>query len=375
MAIVATKLVETANENGQAQEVEHVILSLSSSQAEDLRTCEQKYIYSTVRNLQPIVPSLPMKVGTWVHLLYAAFWRSKMEHPGGGDWPTWRDAHEFMVQQWESNLVAEQREAIGDIPGTSLRLFESYLWHYTKLCKGDGMDFEVIAVEMPYKFLVRVNQHVSVEVTATVDLVGRDRNGQYFLMDLKTGDNFPNTYDLSMTEVPISLQMMACRANGIDISYAIYDYIRRRPPVVPKINKDGSLRKGEISTDYRTFMLTLRENKIDPAPYQDQIAELKDPERSKFFKREIVHRNERVLKEAIRGHVQTALRTKRLRSRPETAVRSQSRFRCGMCPFKALCHAELYNDNVEYVLQTRYQERNDERRWLWDYEDEGDVSH
>jgi RecB family exonuclease len=60
-----------------------IIINLSTSGAQSLRTCEAKYVYGEIERLQPRITAIDhnnaMEIGSWVHLGLAT-------HYGGGSW-------------------------------------------------------------------------------------------------------------------------------------------------------------------------------------------------------------------------------------------------------------------------------------------------
>ena len=337
---------------------------LSTSAVQDLWSCEQRFVYSQVQRISPKMPSVPMRLGQWVHLLIAAYYQSRSDPTKG----TWLEAHQYLTEKYNA-LDEGLKERHGDVSERAYRLMEAYLHHYLVLGADEGWeDFEVVAVEQSYSALLRGK----VPVSATVDLLGRDRNGILFIMETKTGRTFPYSTDMLMIEPQMTAQIEGARSMGYDVRYGIYNYIRSEPPSVPKFNKDGSIKKvfGKLpSTDYSTFMSALIEEGKDPKNYSDFLEELKNTERNKYFRRVQVGRSEKVARVTWESIAASYPRAQELRMAPDLAARHLG-YRCGFCPYRTLCHAEIMGYNAEYVRQTEYESRQDDRDWLRGEENE-----
>lgn len=320
---------------------------LSISSLQDLWSCEKKFDFSQVQRISPRSAPVPMKLGSWLHLLLAA-------HYSGKSWP---EAHQMLADKF-ALLDEGMRERYGDLPGRAARLMESYLYHWEVLWRDQGSeDFETVAVEKVFE---------TDYFSCTIDLLAKDRNGLYFLMEHKTGKEFPYNHDMMMLEPQISLQIEAVRAHGYDVRYAIYNYLRSQEPSIPVFNKDGSIRKsfGKMpSTDYLTLYNTIREQERDPADYQEALDELAKPSQNKYFKRVQVGRNIALARQAASWLVNSVPRAMELSTGAREPIRMVS-FRCNMCVYQPLCAAEILGQNADYVRQTQYESRSDERVWL-----------
>lgn len=342
------------------------IIEISTSQASQLRTCEQAAVYGTVRNLTRKVRPVPMDRGSWLHLMIAAHYLDREFRPGLRGW---EGAWTFLKQQWDAEAAPEGREV--DVPAEARTIMQAYLHHWKVLAAETGAeDFETVAVEPPVVAEYESRRAIF-RVKATIDLIGKDRDGHYFIMEHKSGKEFPYTAKLLTLEPQVTAQIAAARAAGYPVTYGVYNYLRTVPPTVPEVVDKGSrLSNRKISTDYRTYLRAIREAGLDPADYREKLTELRDPEKSDFFRRVIVApRHERVAAIQARDMMRSAVRLQWLRDHPDHAIReglSQGDWVCGRCMFQPLCYAEMEDVNVPLILERDYQTRVDDRKWLFE---------
>lgn len=350
-------------ESDPEKEENVVYVDLSTSGAQSLRTCEQKFVYGEIERLQPRIASInhnnAMEIGSWTHLGLAA-------HYSGRDWSDAIDDLERIHDPFSANPYVQS------ISKKVRNLLESYFFHYTIVGKERGYeDFEVLAVEVPLTFDTIVTEHPTrliVRTRATLDTICRDRNGELFILEHKTGAYFPVVPETAMSESQVTLQMLAARANGFDVKYAVYNWLRSKEPTVPYIKKDGLISTKRIETDLRTFMKAVDAVYPDQDDWTDDIREkideLSDPDNSLFFKRLLVTRSRRVELITLRDHVKTALRAAQLRLDPSDAVRVLNSYVCKNCTYLKVCMADLHNVNSDLIRLTEYEDRYDNREIL-----------
>ncbi len=345
------------------------IIEISTSQAAQLRTCEQAAVYGTVQNLTRRTLPVPMTRGSWLHLLLAAHYLDREVRPGERGWKAaWR----YLEGKYVDEVPEDQRT---ELPGEVGRLMQAYLYHWRTIAAATGAEeFTTVAVEPPLVAEYE-SRHAIFRVKATIDLIGRDRDGNHFIMEHKSGKEFPYNAKLLASEPQMTAQMAAARAAGYPVTYGVYNYIRTEPPTVPKVvdvnsKKGPRLSRSEISTDYRTYLRAIKENDLNPDDYADELAELRDPERSKFFRRVLVApRHERVAAIQARDLMRSGARLDWLRRHPDHAIReglSYGQGVCGRCMFQDLCYAEMEDVNAPLIRERDYTQRVDDRKWLFE---------
>lgn len=351
---------------------EPTVIELGTSAAAALRTCEQKFVYADVQNLQPLTMNFPMRLGAWVHLLVAAHYLSRKDPKVMPHWTHYHAKLEgnFRAERDALKALGAQTKDDDDediLPNRAKRLMDAYVYHYGTLARSRGWDdFEVLAIEVPYYFDVTLAGGTVVRCRATLDALCRDRDGRVFILETKTGKSFPYDTAQRLLEPQVTIQMLAARSAGFgDPAYTVYNWIRSTLPNASVLNKDGSLSKSKKYTDLWSFLQELNSRKLDRSDprYADKIAELANPDTSYYFKRVLVHRGKRTTLVALDNHARLAVRAEKLRRKPQHAIRLNDPFSCRTCLFRQLCEAELLDENVEYA-RAQYTQRTDDRQLL-----------
>jgi hypothetical protein len=201
-------------------------------------------------------------------------------HYDGGDW---RKEHKKRTKEF-NNLFLEEREYYGDLPGMAERMMEGYLNHYKDVEK----DWEVLSNEQTYIGTFDGEYEFSFKP----DLIIRDHSTpkpEVWIVDHKTVKSLPSS-DWRMEDLQSTLYHWAIVQNtDLNPKGFLFNYIRRKAPTVPKVNKDGSISKARIDTDYFTmasFLLDYYQvdsvNKL-PKDYKVRLRNLKLDNR--FLKR------------------------------------------------------------------------------------------
>jgi hypothetical protein len=137
----------------------------------------------------------------------------------------------------------------------------------------------------------------------------------------------------------------------------VFNYIRTKPPTIPKLLKNGQLSKKKIDTDRSTYMATIKKYGLDPKDYEDILNRLSYRD---WFVRERVPRPielvRKVISEAvITGHLIEAYKQKTLL--PDRTILKSCQWDC---EFQPLCYADLHGHDTEYLIKTMYEPRKEE---------------
>src|SRR6478752_5011678 len=143
----------------------------TNSMIKTMRRCPKQFEYKYIDRLKAKRLGKPLRQGTWGHKLLET-------HYSGG---SVKKAHKKLLDRW-GKLFDEERDALGDMPGETMRLVKSYLWHY----KNDHwkvLEVEyVIETELPNGMIYR----------AKVDLLVEDQYG-IWIVDHKFNAKLPGT--------------------------------------------------------------------------------------------------------------------------------------------------------------------------------------
>jgi len=325
-----------------------VPLKISHSAVKKFRRCKRQYFYSIVEKLEPRLPDEKLKLGSWFHELMAA-------HYNGEDW---RKAQARQVKKF-NNLFLEEREFYGDLAGMAERMMEAYLWHYRK----EEADWEVLYVEEQFN----VEFEEGDQFTFIPDLIVRDNSTparDIWVVDHKTVKSIPSgewrLEDLQSTLYPWALR----EGMDLDIKGFIFNYIRRKSPTLPSINKDGSISKRRIDTDYPTMAKFLLEYydvsavRNLPDDWRERLKNLRL--QNNYFKRSKIIKDQALIDRQVIEFGITAQEIENWHELHEEGdvdpwVRTMIPS-CGWdCDYHDLCLLELMGQDSKFMRRSKYQ--------------------
>lgn len=129
--------------------------------------------------------------------------------------------------------------------------------------------------------------------------------------------------------------------------------IRSAVPAIPKQNKDGSMSRADIATDWETYRDCLLEAGLDPLGYVDMQSRL---EQKVFFKLTKVYRSneliESIWKSAVVDTVRELNKAYREYEKGKTPPRNMHSVNCRLCSSREWCQAELRGMDTSYLLES-----------------------
>lgn len=324
-------------------------ITLSHSSVKKFRRCKRQYYYSVVEELEPRLPDEKLKVGNWFHKLMQA-------HYAGEDW---EKVHKKETKKFNS-LFLEEREMYGDLPTLVRRMAESYFWTY----RNEDKDWETLYVEETFR--VEFGEEKDV-FTFKPDLIIRDHSTKekaIWVVDHKTVKSIPSgewrLEDLQSTLYPWALR----EGLDLDIKGFIFNYTRRKVPSIPGINKDGSISRRRIDTDYPTMAKFLLEYyEVDsvndlPSDWKQRLRNLRGER--KFFKRTRMDKVEDLTERQIEEFSYTAQEIEVWHEMDEKDdidpwVRTMIPSCDWDCEFHDLCLIELLGQDSKFIRRSKYQ--------------------
>lgn len=317
-------------------------LDLSWSQVKTWQRCQRQWKYKYIDRLEPIARQRALFLGNWVHRCLETYYSE-------GDWKT---GHLEYVEQWDK-LFEEEQKALSTrskkaktytpLPKQVARIINSYLWYH----KNDG--WKVISVEL--EFTVHLKDDIY--INGKIDLIVQDEEGLYWVVDHKTASNIPESGAFHAMDPQLMIYPWAVKKlTGIDIAGIIYNYVKSKPPSIPKINKNGSLSKRKIVTDYPTAARFLKKEGYDLADFSEFLLPLK--KKSEFLRRYRLPRESFVTKEILAEFYSSAkeIKTKRIAYEAGAKVRfirNITKDCSKFCAFHNICQAELNGHDTEYT--------------------------
>lgn len=304
--------------------------SISYSKLKDWKMCKQLYYYRHVEGLRPRRKSSALYMGSMIHDMLKVF-------NLGGKWKSVLEVYKLEFDK----LFIEEQEELGDIIGNAGRIIEGYIKKW-----GDKLPF--ISVEEKIKGIKFIE---GTSLTIKTDGV-IDDNG-YWLIEHKSTKKFTPD-QLSLFNPQGILYIWGLRQVGIKVKGILWDYIRTRPPTIPRVLKDGTVsRKASVDTDYDTYLDTIIASGNEPKEYQEMLDMLQN-KGGIFYRRTPLIVPEPTIKLIIADLKQTAMEISRLQNYP---TRNISTITCRGCQFRRLCEATLNNIDVDFIRKKNFKRR------------------
>lgn len=335
--------------------------AISWSELKTFQRCPKQWEYKYEDRLVPKQKSRPLYLGSWVHAALETHYRE-------GDW---KIGHQDYVNDY-NKLFEEERVQLESkrgrrgmaLPKIVEGILKSYLWYY----RDDGWTVkateQAFEVETPLKIDGKVQT-----LQGIIDLVVVDAEGRWWVVDHKTAGNIPDAGAYHAMDPQLMLYPWAAKqAWGWDIAGVIYNYVKSKPPGIPKINKDNSLSKRKFVSDYPTVYRFLVSNGYDPRDFRDILLPLR--RKSPFLRRYRLPRESVVTREILLDALTTAkhIRTDKRRYRVITKDCAS------MCSYHDLCRAELNGFDTSLMRKTKFTPK-EERNLSGDIADEVDEGY
>tara|TARA_R100000458_G_scaffold59739_1_gene71489 strand:- start:3387 stop:4349 length:963 start_codon:yes stop_codon:yes gene_type:complete len=312
-------------------------VKISQSKLKTFRRCPKQYEYKYIEGLEPTRKSVPLALGNWIHSMLEA-------HYKGEDWlETYGElTHKF------NGFLAEEKEHYGDLPGISARLMNGYMDFWEE----EDKNLEVISVEE--EFEVDIGKGLLFKFKP--DMIVKDkRDGMISCWDHKSNKTLPDT-EWRNTDIQSTLYLWALNQLGIKVDQFIFNYIRTKPPTVPRMTKAGRMSKVKIETDYPTLKSFIEENDlVIDDNLQTWLDNLKA--NSNFYKRISIAKPQLLTNTMIEELYSTATMINFMDSDDDLAYYRVLNKACDWdCSFQDLCNADLMGSpQANQIRKQRYQ--------------------
>lgn len=185
------------------------------------------------------------------------------------------------------------------------------------------------------------------EFSGIVDAVLRNRDtGMVEVIDWKVRRTFTGM-DAEVLNAQIGLYQYALSTLGVDTQVGVIYQIKNEAPKTPTLNKDGTMSRRKIITDWFTYEKALLAEGLDPAEYADMREKLIEVE---FYRPIMVIRTQAVTDALWSNMVEHARRI----SDEKRFPRSYG-YPCRHCPFNLICQGELYGYDVDEIIASNYE--------------------
>lgn len=288
-----------------------------------------------MKNLRKRTTPLPLKRGSLIHLLLET-------HLKGEDW-------EKVLADYAkkfAELMDEEKEYYGDLPNDAHRIITGYIDHYRQ-----QEPLETLAVELSFgrskDKIPPVEVLPGVLVKGKIDWLVKDSRGIWTAEHKTVSKQIP-TESFRLFDMQTAIYTRVVQLLGYPEPAGImFDYIRTKPPTMPKMTKQGRLSRAKIVTDYQTYMQAILDNGLNPADYRE---ELQHAAQQQFYTRKYLPKPDYLVDHLLSDLRIVAAEMKHLANHPH---RNLSRD-CGYCEYEPLCTAELLNLDTEFLLHAEY---------------------
>lgn len=308
---------------------------LSFSSIRDWKTCRQLSYYKKVKKLRRKRVGMALRRGDLIHKVLEAY------HKGKQDWlDVIKEAREAFAQ-----LTEEEQTFYGTLPDEVERLMTGYFEKYR------GQLGRTIAAEVEFG----QNNGPSIEilpgvfVRGKIDRVYMDPRGLWVEEHKSTSMNWP-TEGFRLYDLQSALYIRVIEKMGWGTPLGVvYDYIKTKPPIVPKLLKKGGLsRAKKMRTDYPTYLNAIKENNLNPADY---LEELERAKQNVFYERKHLPKPPHIIDALLEELRVISIEMPRLIHYPYRNLRRECETRCEFFP---ICSAELLGLDVDFILKTEY---------------------
>lgn len=302
-------------------------MDVSHSKVKTFRRCKRAYHNKYILKLRKRIKSHALSVGSIVHELIELW---------------------SLGKSYKKALIAHRKEESkmfeSEMPeeGSAVDLAEAMVKNYT-----DNYDVEDIVV---------VEQHLRVPLIDGIDFIGYvdgiiNQDGAQWLKEIKTCKSFPDE-NLRMSDIQTVLYRWALPQMGFKIPRGvIWDYLRKKLPVVPELLKKGGLSQNKkMDTTYELYLEAIHDNDLDSDDYTEMLERLKNKENN-FQRRIVLPFSKTMETEVMRDFRETAIEIRDIGH----LVKARNLTRdCSWCDYNNLCQAQLKNLDVDYIIKKEF---------------------
>jgi len=206
--------------------------------------------------------------------------------------------------------------------------------------------FEPVVVEAKFEVPVR---GLRAKLIGYWDAIVKGRDGCLWILEHKFPQNrFRTDEDLEL-DGQIGVYQYAAHRLRIPVVGTIYNQLLARLPAIPKINKDSTVSRSVVYTDWETYSETVISAGGNPDDYADMREKLMSYE---FFRRNYIYRPLTEIRRFARDMERCAWELARAKKH---IYRSENYINCGRCGYKELCLESMKGGDVEYLIEANYE--------------------
>jgi len=305
--------------------------NVSWSEIQTWCACREKWRWAYEVGIVPKRVERAPSVGSCGHAAIAAVLQGKNWTQAVNDW---------LKQEINRRPLFEEEEAERqEIANLILSIIPRYLDYYQD-------KFETVLVEHEFEIPIRGIRN---RLVGYWDAIVRGPDGHLWLLEHKFPQQRFRTEENLDLDGQIGTYQYAAYRLGYHIVGTMYNQILGRLPAVPKINKDGSVSKAVVYTDWQTYRDFVIKQKLDPNDYQEMEGKLAD---FKFFQRNYIFRplvEMRLFARDMERRIWDMQKSKK------HIYRSESFITCGQCSYRELCLESLKGGDIEYIIENQFE--------------------
>lgn len=358
------------------------VIPIHTSDRQTFKFCRRRWDWSSPmrRNLVPNALQFPLWFGTGVHFALENHYADNYDkHP---DFVNMRDFFDIWwvnqtidphFQMWLENADDEEREELAAHHVLGVGMCDNYQ-QFSVIAD----HFQVMATERDFSvplgfdwYDVRTDQVLPVHYRGRLDMIVRDQNGRYWIVDHKTAARIDDDYflKLDMDEQCGSYLWAAQKeAQEYDLPWkeidgVIYNVMKKAVPESPPTTYQGKQLSMDRSnpTTPALFNMALDEHGLWPWFHGSEKAQayyafLEQEGWDMFFRRHPVRRNQH---ELTNIGLQICDEAWDMLSDPRIYPNPSGSYQCLRCAFRAPCLATNDGSDAEFMLEGNFHTNKD----------------
>lgn len=337
------------------------------SDVRSFKSCRRKWVWSSPlgMNLEPNIPYTPFFTGSAVHYCLQQMYRNH------GDSDVLTPSLDAFIQRakkqmepvWDAEeaVITEQRALI-------VGMFQHYLlWRWERRDDPSfylDQNIEFVSLEHSFNVSLPLCRHYAARLAGRFDGIVKDKMGKYWVWENKTARSIKELQRSLANDEQCGVYVYAAsKLFKVPIEGVIYNIMRKKLPVTPRILKNGELSKAqEQDTSYEWYKYCIEQTYPGmEALERDSIfgaylADLKNNPDKQFFLRMPVKRSPEAIGILITEVSMTA--REMLGTRTKTYP-SPSMINCNWCQFRDPCiaYSRGQHEEAAQVLKDNYRQR------------------
>lgn len=317
------------------------MLILSNSKVNTWRKCHYSYYLKYKEKLVKKSKAGALFRGSMLHECLEAYNNGK----------SWKKVYKKYLEQFNKDYFAEEIEEMGNVPKMVYDLMESYVEYY----KDEEDELEYLVNELHFELpLIK-----DVSIQGYIDaVVRRKSDNSIWAMETKTYAREPDP-DFLIFNNQSALYNWALQQLYPDekIGGTLWNIIKAKQPSEPTILKSGEVSKRGLDSTPLMVRNWLLGNNFNPEDYQELLEKVSYND---FFSRYYIRTSDKVINSIMQDFKDSGeqiLSNQKL----NFFIKDKNLNRdCTWCNYKEICHAELEDNDVDFIRTKMYKIREEE---------------